>query len=156
MGSDISRYGKDAQPSHSRAYSYARMFILPVVLANIKEVCVTGPLWGEPIGDRWIPLTKGQWRGKCFHMMMSPWRRVRIMADSLTEWKISQIFKSYRTDLCQGNVNMYFHFYNSSATDGFISLRFNTLRWRHNECDSVSNHQPRDCLLNRLSGRRSK
>ena len=30
------------------------------------------------------------------------------------------------------------------------------LRWRHNECDSVSNHQPHDCLLSRLSGRRSK
>ena len=31
-----------------------------------------------------------------------------------------------------------------------------TLRWRHNECDGVSNHQPQDCLLNRLSRRRSK
>ena len=31
-----------------------------------------------------------------------------------------------------------------------------TLRWRHNEWDGVSNHQPHDCLLNRLSGRRSK
>ena len=35
-------------------------------------------------------------------------------------------------------------------------LRMTALRWRHNECDSVSNHQPHDCLLNRLSGRRSK
>ena len=25
-----------------------------------------------------------------------------------------------------------------------------TLQWRHNERDCVSNHQPRDCLLNRL------
>ena len=31
-----------------------------------------------------------------------------------------------------------------------------TLRWRHNEWDGVSNHQPHDCLLNCLSGRRSK
>ena len=30
------------------------------------------------------------------------------------------------------------------------------LRWRHNEWDGVSNHQPHDCLLNRLSGRISK
>ena len=29
-------------------------------------------------------------------------------------------------------------------------------RWRHNELDSVSDHQPHDCLLNRLFGRRSK
>ena len=31
-----------------------------------------------------------------------------------------------------------------------------SLRWRHNERDSVSNHQPHDCLLNRLFRRRSK
>ena len=30
------------------------------------------------------------------------------------------------------------------------------LQWRHNEHDIVSNHQPHDCLLNRLFGRRSK
>ena len=31
-----------------------------------------------------------------------------------------------------------------------------SLWWRHNEHDSVSNHQPHDCLLNRLFTRRSK
>ena len=31
-----------------------------------------------------------------------------------------------------------------------------TLRWRHNGRDDVSNHQPHDCLLNRLFRRRSK
>ena len=31
-----------------------------------------------------------------------------------------------------------------------------TLRWNHNERDGVSNHQPHDCLLNRLFRRRSK
>ena len=31
-----------------------------------------------------------------------------------------------------------------------------TLQWRHKGRDSVSNHQPRDCLLNRLFRRRSK
>ena len=31
-----------------------------------------------------------------------------------------------------------------------------SLQWRHNERDSASNHQPRDCLLNRLFRRRSK
>ena len=31
----------------------------------------------------------------------------------------------------------------------YISM---TLLWRHNEPDCVSNHQPHDCLLNRLSG----
>ena len=31
------------------------------------------PLWGESTGHRWIPLTKGQLRGKCFHLMTSSW-----------------------------------------------------------------------------------
>ena len=37
-----------------------------------------------------------------------------------------------------------------------LLLSFVTLQWRHNERDSVSNHQPHDCLLNRLFRRRSK
>ena len=31
-----------------------------------------------------------------------------------------------------------------------------TLEWRHNERDGVSNHQPHDCLLNRLFRRRCR
>ena len=31
-----------------------------------------------------------------------------------------------------------------------------SLQWRHNERQGVSNHQPHDCLLNRLFRRRSK
>ena len=31
-----------------------------------------------------------------------------------------------------------------------------TLQWRHNERDGISNHQPRDCLLNHLFRCRSK
>ena len=31
------------------------------------------PLWGEFTGDRWIPCTKGQQRGKSFHLMTSSW-----------------------------------------------------------------------------------
>ena len=31
-----------------------------------------------------------------------------------------------------------------------------SLKWRHNERDGVSDYQPRDCLLNRLFGRKSK
>ena len=31
-----------------------------------------------------------------------------------------------------------------------------TLQWCHNGCDGVSNHQPHNCLLNRLFRRRSK
>ena len=31
-----------------------------------------------------------------------------------------------------------------------------SLKWRHNEHNGISNHQPRDCLLNRLFRHRSK
>ena len=37
-----------------------------------------------------------------------------------------------------------------------LYLALVSLQCRHNGHDSVSNHQPRDCLLNRLFGRRSK
>ena len=33
------------------------------------------PLCGEFTGDRWIPRTNGQSRGKCFHLMTSSWRK---------------------------------------------------------------------------------
>ena len=35
-------------------------------------------------------------------------------------------------------------------------LNLSNLQWRHNGRDSVSNHQPHDCLLSRLFRRRSK
>ena len=31
--------------------------------------------------DRWIPRTKGQLRGKCFHLMTSPWRYIVMLCD---------------------------------------------------------------------------
>ena len=37
-----------------------------------------------------------------------------------------------------------------------LQLKTATLRWRHNGCDGVLNHQPHGCLINRLLRRRSK
>ena len=42
------------------------------------------------------------------------------------------------------------------AADEICGYPTSTLRWRHNGYDSVSNHQPRDCFLNRLFKHRSK
>ena len=36
------------------------------------------------------------------------------------------------------------------------SVMHSILQWRHNDSDGVSNHQPPDCLLNRLFRHRSK
>ena len=47
----------------------------------------------------------------------------------------------------------------STETPGLSKCQRNltsALRWRHNGHDGVSNHQPRECLLGRLFGHRSK
>ena len=41
--------------------------------------------------------------------------------------------------------------WHSAGPDGVVALQ-----WRHNGHDCISNHQPPDCLLNRLFGRRSE
>ena len=42
-------------------------------------------------------------------------------------------------------------------TPNYIDIKVKwSLQWRHNGCDTVSNHQPHDCLLNRLFRCRSK
>ena len=37
---------------------------------------ITGLLCGEFTGDRWIPRTKGQYHGKCFHLMTPSWTKM--------------------------------------------------------------------------------
>ena len=44
----------------------------------------------------------------------------------------------------------------SMSTVSLSSYTDISLQWRHNGRDGVSNHQPHDCLLNRLFRRRSK
>ena len=45
---------------------------------------------------------------------------------------------------------------NYSFVRNMIPVIATTLQWRHDGHDSASNHQPHDCLLNRLFRRRSK
>ena len=123
----------------------SRLFTQPFIQTQIKENTKAPrhwPLCGEFTGDRWIPRTNGQWRGKCFHLMTSSW-----------------ITKAYQ--LHRGNT--------SAAAAGLASklatsqhinshntgIQF-ALLWHHNGHDSVSNHQPHHCLLNRLFGCKSK
>ena len=52
----------------------SRLFTQPFIQTQIKENIKAPPHWplcGEFTGDRWIPRTNGQWRGKCFHLMTS-------------------------------------------------------------------------------------
>ena len=50
----------------------SRLFTKSFIKTQIKESIKAPrhwPLCGEFTGDRWIPHTKGQQRGKCFHLM---------------------------------------------------------------------------------------
>ena len=57
---------------------------------------------------------------------------------------------------------IFLYFVSSNVIDIFVTFYFfylrksKTLHWRHNDHESVSNHQPQDCLLNGLFRRRSK
>ena len=44
----------------------------------------------------------------------------------------------------------------SSLCSSLQGQQQQTLQWRHSGCNSLSNHQPHDCILNRLFRRRSK
>ena len=55
------------------------------------------PLWGEFTGDRLIPRTKGQERGKCFHLMTSSWNLEQtVMTCNVMNISPSQIFPGRR------------------------------------------------------------
>ena len=47
--------------------------LVQAIIRGITKAPITGPLWGESTVDQWIPLTKSQWCGKCFHVMTSSW-----------------------------------------------------------------------------------
>ena len=48
------------------------------------------------------------------------------------------------------------HIFQPTVCSEQFSITNITLRWRHNDRDGVWNHQPHDCLLNRLFRRKSK
>ena len=62
------------------------------------------------------------------------------------------------SNFCDKTFVSWFFSRSKTSTDTPMSMcRYRiSLRWRHNGRDSVSNHQPHDCLLNRLFRRRSK
>ena len=70
---------------------------LSVCLDELKEnikACVTGLLWGESIGDRWIPLTKGQLRGNRFHVMTSSCE-ITHAVEILLHWGQGSLYPAY-------------------------------------------------------------
>ena len=78
-----------------------------------------------------------------------------IVSDLVTLWikssvpylRISFVTEFIYPNTIQQNVGLWNHEWLDRLT---------ALRWRHNGRDSISNHQPHDCFLNRLFRRRSK
>ena len=70
----------------------SRLITQPFVQAQIKENIKAPrhwPLWGEFTGDRWIPRTKDQSRGKCFHLVTSSGTRACRACHQHVYWKSS-------------------------------------------------------------------
>ena len=54
-------------------------------------------------------------------------------------------------------IRLFIGFFVGEFCDTIIeSIHFSTLKWSHNGRDGISNHQPHDCLLNRLFRCRAK
>ena len=76
-------------------------------------------------------------------------------------WK-STGFRPWPQTTCIWNLKLKFHSKLQLHPGNHATYRVQILKnplslhWRHNGHDSISNHQPHDCLLNRLFRRRSK
>ena len=76
-------------------------------------------------------------------LKLFPWVQLTICHHLFWKWLGTKQTTSY-------------HLYQWRLNELTYILYSATVQWRHNECDGVSNHQPRHCLLNRLFMRRSK
>ena len=58
-------------------------------------------------GDQWIPLTKDQWRGNCFHLMTSSWATTGgtrgWRRDKLLSYPFRHIWHPLRLESCNFN-----------------------------------------------------
>ena len=101
-----------------------------------------------------IPLTKGQYRGALLFALLQTWKKKNMLNKQLnclwfhTSWNLHlpEITCMVYTAYCQICLCPW----------QMLNVRVSLFWWRHNDHDSVLNHQPQDCLLNRLFRRRSK
>ena len=57
--------------THIKLIDWTALFCHFLTKYRSKKHCITSPLWEEFTGDWWIPHTKGQLRGKGFHLTTS-------------------------------------------------------------------------------------
>ena len=94
---------------------------------------------------------KGQWRWALTFSLMCAW---------INDWVNNREAGDLRRHRGHYDVNVMVR---TGTWRGYCCAVWNILyralmsiQWRHNECDGFSNHQPHDCLLNRLFRRISK
>ena len=97
-----------------------------------------------------------------YTMLRRPFRRWTNLWINLPI-KVNDILSSYlkiytNWSLWLGTAKLRFRFFNLFRNILYLITKWysSSLQWRHNGRDGVSNHQPHDCLLNRLFRRRSK
>ena len=138
--------------------------------SNENNFRVTGPLWGESTGHRWIPLTKASDAELWCFLWSAPEQKAKQTIETPVIWDaIALVMTSLQWAGEIGACSLVRH--TTVSRIGFAillpvwlhyqchlckSITHTSLRWRQNGRDSVSNHQPQDCLLNRLFRRRSK
>ena len=126
---------------------------------EIEHQSSTSPVfvWGI---HHWLanpPPSKGQWHKIYFHLMTpSCWMDYMLHVKYLCDakcilWNIRYMYAFSAISKHWYDTRIWTLF--SWKTMTHLVL---TLRWRHNGLDSVTNHQPHDCLLNRSFGHRSK
>ena len=84
-----------------------RLFTQPFVRVQIKENSKFPRHWhlcGEFTGDQWILRTKGQLRGKCFHLMTSScYRSISRQTYSFSAWLYTLLTTGVRNTLFWGH-----------------------------------------------------
>ena len=121
---------------------------------------MTDPFSGESAGHPWIPFTKETLLWGLYTLLLT--RSISYMTGDW-RWHNAYVTSLYvdKRGFCRPQSLHFLHEIREYHTvyTIYISLRWNaqpSLQWRHNEHDGASNHQPRDCLLNRLFRCRSK
>ena len=137
----------------------------PCIDITLRRVWITGEItwWRHQmeIFPRYWPFVRGTHRSPMNSSHKSQWR-VALMFSFICAWT-----NGWPNNRDAGDFKRHGAYYDVAVmSDGqtglWPSLRsFSagyrlSLQWRHDERDGVSNHQPHECLLNRLFRRRSK
>ena len=96
------------------------------------------PLWGEFTGDRWIPRTNSQLRGKCFRLMTSSCFKFTVIEKSCAPFQYTlrrfsvHMTKSPNREIGCLNVRIVLKFdrrLGSTATESSVKFQDNTIIW---------------------------